>query len=95
MKIDRLPRNAILRMRVRIQVGVIQFSGRQVDGVNGCFVAPLGRQSPAPYGRANTKMLLALLGCSSGASVLSPELTSELPVLTATYCLPFTAYVIG
>ena len=28
-------------------------------------------------------MLLALLGCSSGASVFSPELTSELPVLTA------------
>jgi hypothetical protein len=33
-------------------------------------------------------MLLALLGCSSGASVFSPELTSELPVLTATYSLP-------
>jgi hypothetical protein len=36
-------------------------------------------------------MLLALLGCYSGASVLSPELTSELPMLTATYSLPFTA----
>jgi hypothetical protein len=42
-------------------------------------------------GSANTKMLLALLGRSSGARVLSPELTSELPVLTAMYCLPFTA----
>jgi hypothetical protein len=34
-------------------------------------------------GSAKTKMLLALLGCSSGASVFSPELTSEWPVLTA------------
>jgi Ankyrin repeats (many copies) len=41
-------------------------------------------------GRAKTKILLALLGCSSGASVFSPELTSELPVLTATYCFPLT-----
>jgi hypothetical protein len=42
-------------------------------------------------GSAKTKVLLALLGCSSGASVFSPELTSELPVLTAMYCLPPTA----
>ena len=36
-------------------------------------------------------MLLALLGCSSGASVFSPELTSEWPVLIAMYCLSKTA----
>src|SRR5690349_23967107 len=46
-------------------------------------------------GSANTKMLLALLGCSSGDSRFSPELTNELPVLTATYCFPATEYVIG
>jgi hypothetical protein len=40
-------------------------------------------------GSAKTKMLLALLGCSSGASVFSPEL-SELPVLAAMYYLPPT-----
>jgi hypothetical protein len=34
-------------------------------------------------GSAKTKVLLALLGCSSGASVFSPELTTELPALTA------------
>ena len=41
-------------------------------------------------GSANTTILLALLGFRSGARRLSPELTSELPVLTATYCLPRT-----
>lgn len=42
-------------------------------------------------GSAKTKILLAWLECSSGASVLSPELTSEWPVLIAMYCLPPTA----
>ena len=42
-------------------------------------------------GSAKTKMLLAWLGCSSGASLFSPELTSEWPVLIAMYCLPPTA----
>lgn len=42
-------------------------------------------------GSAKTKVLLALLECSSGASMFSPELTSEWPVLIAMYCLPPTA----
>ena len=42
-------------------------------------------------GSAKTKMLLAWLGCSSGASLFSPELTSEWPVLIVVYGLPPTA----
>jgi hypothetical protein len=40
------------------------------------------------YSRANTKMLLAMLGRSSRASPFSANVTNPAPVLTATYCFP-------
>jgi len=47
------------------------------------------------YGSANTNIWLPLPGLSSGVSVITLPATSEGPVLTATYCLPSTANVIG
>ena len=47
------------------------------------------------YGSANTNTFAALPGFNSGARRNAVVETSEVPVVTATYCLPPTAYVIG
>ena len=40
------------------------------------------------YGTANAKSVLAVEGACSAPRRLTPELTSDVPVLTATYCRP-------
>ena len=42
-------------------------------------------------GRAKTKILFPVLGCSSGVSRNMPNGVPAVPVLTATYCRPSTA----
>src|SRR5688572_23172369 len=47
------------------------------------------------YGSAKTNIWFADAGFSSGVSLPTPPETSDGPVLTATYCFPFTAKVMG
>src|SRR5947208_16749654 len=46
-------------------------------------------------GREKTKMFAAFPGFSSFVMPSAEEATSEVPVVTAMYCLPPTAYAIG
>ena len=62
----------------------------------GCRTTPpLGPTHSPQFGKANTKMLLPVLGRSSGVKAKRRLVVSAVPVLTATYCRPLTAYVIG
>ena len=54
-----------------------------------------GRRLAEDYGSAKTKTLGALPCISSGATRELELATSDGPVITATYCLPSTAYEIG
>ena len=74
--------------------GAVEGSERP-DGLVGAATPRPGgaaaRQRLCGYGNAKTKMLLPLLGRSSGVSrMLSRELSDD-PVLATTYCLPSTA----
>ena len=57
----------------------------------------MARLDPGHYrsGSANTNRLLPALGRISGVRRINPDAVAALPVLTATYCRPSTAKLIG
>src|SRR6185503_9999668 len=67
---------------------------RKQDPPYGC-IPRVQSLKPKAYGNANTNTLAAVLGCNSGVMRPADPATSDEPVVTATYCLPPTAKVIG
>ena len=86
-----LPRDAVQDKRQEMSTRFAD--GRLGGGMEYTVLRP-GSRLPALYGSANTYTAFTLGGFAP-MSVFTALLTSELPVLTATYCLPFTANVTG
>ena len=90
-----------------VQAGIIQVGEPRRSVESGCRREDAADDGPSiggrigslqrrrGYGNANTYIWFVLLGFSSGVSRLVAPATSDGPVLTATYCLPLTANVIG
>ena len=75
-----------------VAVGVPSWRGGTDEGGRECLVgmAPSALGSSGRYGNAKTKMLLPMLGRSSGVSGRK-DIGLPVPVLATTYCRPSTA----